>query len=49
MNENNTSHFLYLNRDNQWLDFHRFGLELRKDGTLRLDSLPIICQIICRL
>lgn len=34
--------FLYLNRDNGWLDFHRDGLELRPDGSLQLSSLPLL-------
>ena len=34
--------FLYLNRDNGWLDFHREGLELRADGSLQLYSLPLL-------
>jgi phage tail-like protein len=33
--------FLYLNRDNGWLDFHRDGLELRADGSLQLHALPL--------
>lgn len=33
--------FLYLNRDNGWLDFYRDGLELRQDGSLQLYSLPL--------
>jgi phage tail-like protein len=32
---------IYLNRENRWADFRLHGLELR-DGTLRLDSLPLL-------
>jgi phage tail-like protein len=33
--------FLYLNRDNRWLGFHRRGLEIRRDGALQLCSVPL--------
>ncbi|HBY98944.1 MAG TPA: phage tail protein I [Chloroflexi bacterium] len=42
MNGNGAVNFFYLNRDNRWLDFHWVGLELDKDGTLRLESLPLL-------
>ena len=32
----------FLNREGQWLDFQLRGLELRGEGTLRLESLPLL-------
>ena len=40
--------FLYLNRDNGWLDFNRDGLELRADGSLQLYSLPLFAGALPR-
>jgi phage tail-like protein len=40
MNAKDPPKFLYLNRDNRWLDFKWAGLELAVDGTLRLAALP---------
>ncbi len=40
MHGNGPGNFLYLNRDNRWLDFTWAGLELGADGTLTLTSLP---------
>lgn len=42
MNGNDRVNFFYLNRDNRWLDFRWVGLELGEDGTLRLESLPLL-------
>lgn len=39
MNAKDPPKFLYLNRDNRWLDFKWAGLELGIDGTLRLAAL----------
>ena len=41
-NQNRKDNFLYLNRDNDWLDFDWRGLELRNDGALQLYSLPVL-------
>ena len=38
---NNRTNFSYLNRDGEWPDFHRSGLELLDDGSLELYRLPI--------
>jgi phage tail-like protein len=40
MNRQDPNSFLYLNRDNRWLDFTLSGLDLRKDGALSLAALP---------
>jgi phage tail-like protein len=42
MDGNGRASFIYLNRDNGWPLFHWSGLELGNDGTLRLDSVPIL-------
>lgn len=34
--------FIYLNRDNVWSGFDRDGLELGPEGTLQLNSLPVL-------
>jgi phage tail-like protein len=34
--------YRYLNREGRWLDFDWSGLELGDDGTLRLESLPLL-------
>jgi len=40
MNGSGQNNFLYINRENCWKDFHRHGLEVSADGTLKLPSLP---------
>jgi phage tail-like protein len=40
MNKQDPNSFLYLNRDNRWLDFNLSGLDLREDGALSLATLP---------
>jgi phage tail-like protein len=42
MNEDTRKNFLHLNRDGEWAGFHRHGLELRRDGSLQLASLPLL-------
>src|SRR5215472_2107495 len=42
INQNRSDNFLYLNRENLWLDFNWQGLELRNDGALQLTSLPVL-------
>jgi phage tail-like protein len=42
MNSNGQDSFLYINRENRWKDFHRRGLEVSSDGTLKLPSLPLL-------
>ena len=37
-----TRNYRYLNREGRWLDFRWVGVELRPDGTLTLDSLPLL-------
>jgi phage tail-like protein len=39
---NNKTNFSYLNRDGEWPDFHRSGLELLDDGSLQLYSVPLL-------
>jgi phage tail-like protein len=41
MNGNEGANFTYLNRDNRWLDFQWWGLELTPEGNLALASLPL--------
>ncbi len=41
LNGNRDCGFLYLNRDNRWLDFHWRGLEQLAEGALQLCSLPL--------
>lgn len=41
MNGNAQPNFLYLNRDNVWLDFQTSALELAASGVLTLAALPI--------
>lgn len=36
MGRNDLKNFFYLNRDNQWIDFQRNGLDQREDGSLQL-------------
>lgn len=40
MSTDHQPHFMYLNRDNRWLDFQWQGLALKSDGQLQLFSLP---------
>jgi phage tail-like protein len=42
MNSSSQDSFLYINRENRWKDFHRQRLEISKDGTLKLSSLPLL-------
>ena len=42
MNDNGQMNFLYLNCENRWRDFHRYGLEVSADGTVKLSSLPLL-------
>ena len=38
--------YLYLNREGRWLDFMRAGLELRPDGSLALEPVPIVIDAL---
>lgn len=42
MEGDNKTNFSYLNRDGEWPDFHRSGLELMDDGSLQLYSVPLV-------
>jgi phage tail-like protein len=42
MNEDTRKNFLHLNRDGEWAGFRWHGLELRRDGSLQLASLPLL-------
>jgi phage tail-like protein len=42
LNEESKQNFLFLNRDGRWPDFRWRGLELREDGALQLNSLPLL-------
>lgn len=43
--DNNTN-YAYLNRDGKWPDFKWKGLDLREDGALQLNSLPLLLGIL---
>jgi len=40
--ETSADNFLFLNVDGKWPNFNRKGLELRPDGALQLNSLPLL-------
>jgi phage tail-like protein len=42
MNSDEQAKFLHLNRDGRWLGLEMAGLELDRDGRLRLASLPLL-------
>ncbi len=42
MDKNDKANYLYVNRENHWPDFKWQGLELNDDGSLRLQSLPML-------
>lgn len=42
MDNEDQNNFINLNRDSRWPDFKWLGLELQPDGTLQLQSLPLL-------